>query len=115
MSKVIRLEISRKTYTTLSVLVPDDFDLGQHNSRLHRHPYTELLRELADGADFEEPHGEPIEVESVQPLEGEEAQQELRDYAVTDIGERLKVCEATELEWEAKAKALQAAKKGTNP
>ena len=78
--KLLRVEISRKTYAVLSLLVPDDFP-GIH---LHQHAYEKTLRDIAKDVWANGEDGVEIEVEDVQHLTGAAAEQEAKEFKIID-------------------------------
>lgn len=86
--KVINVEISVKKYTEISVVVPDDFEVG----RIAHFNYGGVLAEAAKKSwcHWDEPFGEPAEVESYKELGGDELAKEIAEYgAPIDIRQML--------------------------
>lgn len=81
--KVVTLTVSRKQYAAVTITMPDDFDMNM----LGRWTHEKAIREACEALDvrFEDDFGAmEVEVEDFKIKTGDEAEQELKDYAHID-------------------------------
>lgn len=86
--KVLNVEISVKKYTEISVIIPDDFEA----SHIMFFAYGGVLAEAAKKSrcHWDEPSGEPVEVESYKELDEAEFAKDVAEYgAPIDIRQML--------------------------